>query len=120
MSLLNKAYESIKDKNSYTGPILQVELRSTNGDLHKDILGTMHNTFKGMQDYADFNIVVNGMVDTDGCIAGVYVCLDDVKDMETLTSKMSELGVNITETYNKYMDCSNKQPRIIGRSVRKR
>lgn len=94
----------MENQYGYVGPVLEIEFKSLNNEeLHKDILNTMHNTFKGMPDYVDSNIVVSESYD-NGNIAGVYVCLDDVKDKDTLTSKLSELGVNINETYKKSME----------------
>ena len=92
----------------YNGPTLNIEFKTDDGDLHKDILGTMHNTFKGNQDYIDSNIVVSESFD-NGNIAGTYVCLDDVKDKDALSSKLSELGVNINETYKAYRQSAEEE-----------
>lgn len=78
----------------YNGPVLQVEFKTDNGTIHKKILETMHTAFKGKQDYIDSNIVVSESYD-NGNIAGVYVCLDDVKDVTSLQSALSELSIRI-------------------------
>lgn len=80
--------------NEYNGPVLQVEFKTDNGDVHKKILETMHTAFKGKQDYVDSNIVVSESYD-NGNIAGVYVCLGDVKDVLELQCALSELSFRI-------------------------
>lgn len=80
--------------NEYNGPVLRIEFQTDNGDVHKKILETMHSVFKGNQDYVDSNIVVSQSYD-NGNIAGVYVCLDDVKDVLELQCALSELSFRI-------------------------
>lgn len=110
MSEINDVSEALKDESaSYNGPVLQMEFRTPKDCLHKAILDTMHNTFKGNQDYIDSNIVVSQAITKNDNVAGVYICLNDIQDKEALTSKLSELGVNVAETFNKYNERPHKQ-----------
>lgn len=73
--------EKTNDEYTYTGEVIEIFAPKKYGDK-------LHDIFKGNDDYADNNIIIN-VHDTENAI--LTICKDNIKDMTQLKLKMSEV-----------------------------
>ncbi len=85
----------------YNGPALSIMFTADkNKDMNESVLETMHNTFKGVQDYIDSNIVVHR--DGRHDYVCVTLCLDDIEDKAGLKQKLNDLTTAIMAVYDEF------------------